>query len=41
MQINRNTALQGLRAIAVIMVVLYHLEISEFKGGYLGVDIFL
>jgi peptidoglycan/LPS O-acetylase OafA/YrhL len=40
MPINRNTALQGLRAIAVIMVVLYHLEISGFKGGYLGVDIF-
>ena len=30
----------GLRAIAVIAIVLYHSEFSLFKGGYLGVDIF-
>jgi peptidoglycan/LPS O-acetylase OafA/YrhL len=30
----------GLRAIAVLAIVLYHSEFSLFKGGYLGVDIF-
>jgi len=32
--------IQGLRAIAIIMVFFYHLEIPFFKMGYLGVDIF-
>lgn len=32
--------LQIIRAIAVIIVVLYHLELSFFKFGFLGVDIF-
>ncbi|WP_436643798.1 acyltransferase family protein [Microbaculum sp. FT89] len=32
--------LQGLRAIAVISVVLFHLWPSVFPGGYVGVDIF-
>ena len=32
--------IDGLRALAVISVVLYHLEISWVKSGYLGVDIF-
>ena len=31
----------GLRAIAVIAVVMFHLKISGFTNGYLGVDIFL
>ena len=30
----------GLRAIAVIAVVMFHLKISGFTNGYLGVDIF-
>ena len=30
----------GLRAIAVLSVVFYHADISIFKGGWLGVDIF-
>ena len=30
-----------LRAIAVLAVVFYHAEIEFFKGGWLGVDIFL
>ena len=33
-------ALNGLRGIAVIGVVAYHLQIGWAKGGYLGVDLF-
>lgn len=32
--------LDGLRAVAVIPVVLFHLGISHFQGGYVGVDVF-
>lgn len=32
--------INGLRAIAVMLVVLFHFGISEFKGGFVGVDIF-
>ena len=31
----------ALRALAVISVLLYHAEFQLFKGGWLGVDIFL
>lgn len=31
----------GLRAIAVLIVILFHLDIAPFQGGYIGVDIFL
>ena len=30
----------GLRAVAVISVVLFHLKIVGFQGGFVGVDIF-
>jgi len=33
--------IDGLRAISVISVILYHLDIVAFKGGFVGVDIFL
>jgi len=37
---NKNRAIQGLRAIAVLLVVFYHLNISIFSAGYIGVDMF-
>ena len=33
-------ALDGIRAIAVAAVLLYHLELAAFQGGFLGVDVF-
>lgn len=39
-KINFNNDLNNLRALAVIAVVLYHFEIYNFTGGWLGVDIF-
>lgn len=35
------TGYSGLRALAVIGVILYHLDPNSFMGGYLGVPIFL
>ena len=32
--------LDGLRAVAVLMVIGYHLKLPIFKGGVLGVTIF-
>ena len=32
--------LDGLRAFAVIPVVLFHLDVELFSGGYVGVDVF-
>lgn len=42
----RNTPLpyrpdvDGLRALAVLCVILYHFEVPLFKGGFVGVDVF-
>jgi peptidoglycan/LPS O-acetylase OafA/YrhL len=32
--------LDGLRALAVLAVLLFHLGRPQFGGGYLGVDVF-
>lgn len=33
-------ALEGVRGIAILLVVLYHLHVDAFSWGYVGVDIF-
>lgn len=32
--------IDGLRAVAVVAVLLFHLDVSLFKGGFVGVDVF-
>ncbi len=32
--------LEGLRAVAVVLVLLYHAGVPGFGGGYVGVDVF-
>ena len=40
LRISYRNEINGLRAIAVISVVLYHAGYEQFNGGWLGVDIF-
>ena len=38
--INYRPEIDGLRALAVLPVVLFHAGFSWFSGGYVGVDVF-
>jgi len=38
--VNYRADIDGLRAWAVIFVMLFHLDIAMFKGGFIGVDVF-
>lgn len=40
MRSHNNTTVQGLRAVAVLLIVLFHFKIPFFGAGFLGVDIF-
>ena len=40
MEDGRNRSLDGLRAIAVLLVVGHHCGALGFKGGFVGVDVF-
>ena len=34
------TDIEGLRGVAVLLVILFHVGLSSFTGGYIGVDVF-
>ncbi|WIB59569.1 acyltransferase [Curtobacterium sp. MCLR17_007] len=36
----RATALDGLRTVAIVIVMLYHLHVAGFEGGFIGVTVF-
>lgn len=40
MRTNYYPHIDGLRAVAVLAILLFHLDIQYFAGGYIGVDIF-
>jgi peptidoglycan/LPS O-acetylase OafA/YrhL len=31
---------QGLRAIAILLAIVYHADIPPFSGGYVGIEVF-
>src|SRR4051812_21389707 len=35
-----NPALDGVRAVAILLVVLFHAKVKGVPGGFLGVDVF-
>lgn len=37
---SRRADIEGLRALAVILVILYHYEVPAITGGFIGVDVF-
>ncbi|HEY1738262.1 MAG TPA: acyltransferase, partial [Acidimicrobiia bacterium] len=39
--VNHQPGLDGVRAIAIVMVMLFHGSVSWAQGGYLGVDVFM
>ncbi|TIT62015.1 MAG: acyltransferase, partial [Mesorhizobium sp.] len=40
MKFDYRADVDGLRAIAVITVILFHFDVPGFPGGFVGVDIF-
>jgi peptidoglycan/LPS O-acetylase OafA/YrhL len=37
---NRESALDGVRAVAIVAVLLYHMGVPSVSGGFVGVDVF-
>ena len=40
MSLNYRPEVDGLRAVAVLAVILFHAGIELFAGGYVGIDVF-